>query len=132
MVVFFFYKQKTAYELRSRDWSSDVCSSDLRPICRHRLPPGKRPPGLENIRLERGRHLAYSELPQSIRPANFAKWHRRPDQRPEPAQSLSNRFVCPTQPTPGALPGRAPRRHTIMPGLADSARLFLFINVKNG
>src|SRR3546814_9140760 len=25
----FFFKQKTAYELRIRDWSSDVCSSDL-------------------------------------------------------------------------------------------------------
>src|SRR3546814_6611785 len=28
-VVFFFFKQKTAYELRISDWSSDVCSSDL-------------------------------------------------------------------------------------------------------
>src|SRR3546814_19869557 len=27
---FFFFKQKTAYELRISDWSSDVCSSDLR------------------------------------------------------------------------------------------------------
>src|SRR3546814_2667522 len=27
--VFFFVKQKTAYELRISDWSSDVCSSDL-------------------------------------------------------------------------------------------------------
>src|SRR3546814_16253561 len=26
---FFFFKQKTAYEMRSSDWSSDVCSSDL-------------------------------------------------------------------------------------------------------
>src|SRR3546814_2975213 len=25
----FFFKQKTAYEMRIRDWSSDVCSSDL-------------------------------------------------------------------------------------------------------
>ena len=29
LVVFFFFKQKTAYEIVSRDWSSDVCSSDL-------------------------------------------------------------------------------------------------------
>src|ERR1043165_10025059 len=29
VVVFFFFKQKTAYEIRPRDWSSDVCSSDL-------------------------------------------------------------------------------------------------------
>src|SRR3546814_19477752 len=29
MVCFFFFKQKTAYEMRISDWSSDVCSSDL-------------------------------------------------------------------------------------------------------
>src|SRR3546814_4592465 len=28
--LFFFFKQKTAYEMRISDWSSDVCSSDLR------------------------------------------------------------------------------------------------------
>src|SRR3546814_4483052 len=35
-VVVFFFKQKTAYEMRISDWSSDVCSSDLtrlRNIC---------------------------------------------------------------------------------------------------
>src|SRR3546814_2109722 len=30
MILFFFFKQKTAYEMRISDWSSDVCSSDLR------------------------------------------------------------------------------------------------------
>src|SRR3546814_7484671 len=34
----FFFKQKTAYEMRISDWSSDVCSSDL-----HRHPVGKGP-----------------------------------------------------------------------------------------
>src|SRR3546814_4057593 len=29
MFWFFFFKQKTAYEMRISDWSSDVCSSDL-------------------------------------------------------------------------------------------------------
>src|SRR3546814_6391385 len=38
---FFFFKQKTAYEMRISDWSSDVCSSDLG--VRFRPPP---PPGL--------------------------------------------------------------------------------------
>src|SRR3546814_10827465 len=33
----FFFKQKTAYEMRISDWSSDVCSSDLRPAG----PPGQ-------------------------------------------------------------------------------------------
>src|SRR3546814_8231008 len=31
MYFFFFFKQKTAYEMRISDWSSDVCSSDLVP-----------------------------------------------------------------------------------------------------
>src|SRR3546814_12353324 len=30
--LFFFFKQKTAYEMRISDWSSDVCSSDLQPL----------------------------------------------------------------------------------------------------
>src|SRR3546814_18678951 len=29
LYIFFFFKQKTAYEMRISDWSSDVCSSDL-------------------------------------------------------------------------------------------------------
>ena len=29
VLFFFFFKQKTAYEIRNCDWSSDVCSSDL-------------------------------------------------------------------------------------------------------
>ena len=35
-VFFFFFKQKTAYEIGTGDWSSDVCSSDLileRDVC---------------------------------------------------------------------------------------------------
>src|SRR3546814_2166117 len=32
----FFFKQKTAYEMRISDWSSDVCSSDLEPRGRER------------------------------------------------------------------------------------------------
>src|SRR3546814_18434872 len=55
-LLFFFFKQKTAYEMRISDWSSDVCSSDLgwrfrrprlekphRPRrCASRAPPRKR------------------------------------------------------------------------------------------
>src|SRR3546814_4407569 len=36
-LLFFFFKQKTAYEMRISDWSSDVCSSDLQHE-RQRLP----------------------------------------------------------------------------------------------
>src|SRR3546814_5024175 len=36
---FFLFKQKAAYEMRISDWSSDVCSSDLRLAERHRWNP---------------------------------------------------------------------------------------------
>src|SRR3546814_3051246 len=48
LVCFFFFKQKTAYELRISDWSSDVCSSDLAdppaPACAPHSPAGRRRP----------------------------------------------------------------------------------------
>src|SRR3546814_10764731 len=39
VVFFFFFKQKTAYEMRISDWSSDVCSSDLDGRRRQIAPP---------------------------------------------------------------------------------------------
>src|SRR3546814_4492143 len=36
----FFFKQKTAYEMRISDWSSDVCSSDLRVEQQRTVGPG--------------------------------------------------------------------------------------------
>src|SRR3546814_20583396 len=39
-MFFFFFKQKTAYEMRISDWSSDVCSSDLHPRAVERQPCG--------------------------------------------------------------------------------------------
>src|SRR3546814_7010709 len=43
MFFFFFFKQKTAYEMRISDWSSDVCSSDLEETVEfdmlHAVPP---------------------------------------------------------------------------------------------
>src|SRR3546814_5902936 len=36
LFCFFFFKQKTAYEMRISDWSSDVCSSDL--LIQHTVP----------------------------------------------------------------------------------------------
>src|SRR3546814_14727992 len=41
IAYFFFFKQKTAYEMRISDWSSDVCSSDLGPsVYRDTVAPG--------------------------------------------------------------------------------------------
>src|SRR3546814_5799923 len=40
LLLVFFFKQKTAYEMRISDWSSDVCSSDLI-VMIERFTPGK-------------------------------------------------------------------------------------------
>src|SRR3546814_7518660 len=40
-VLFFFFKQKTAYEMRISDWSSDVCSSDLDAAGQFPAPPDR-------------------------------------------------------------------------------------------
>src|SRR3546814_12143255 len=59
---FFFFKQKTAYEMRISDWSSDVCSSDLRQGGRvdlRELLAGLLGPGLELLladHLDHDRH----------------------------------------------------------------------------
>src|SRR3546814_7165042 len=46
----FFFKQKTAYEMRISDWSSDVCSSDL-----ETLSPLNRPRRYANLLIEGGK-----------------------------------------------------------------------------
>src|SRR3546814_4532212 len=56
--MFFFFKQKTAYEMRISDWSSDVCSSDLGPRARH---PRKRQPKYPNADCPRRPHLNAQE-----------------------------------------------------------------------
>src|SRR3546814_1668713 len=52
MFLFFFFKQKTAYEMRISDWSSDVCSSDLAAIVMRRESRDR-----ERTRAEIGRQL---------------------------------------------------------------------------
>src|SRR3546814_2957523 len=54
----FFFKQKTAYELRISDWSSDVCSSDLL--------------RLENVGLRFGHFQALQDFSLSVRPGHYA------------------------------------------------------------
>src|SRR3546814_17841426 len=39
-IIIFFYKQKTAFEMRISDWSSDVCSSDLLSVVPSITKPG--------------------------------------------------------------------------------------------
>src|SRR3546814_18096377 len=64
--VFLFFKQKTAYELRISDWSSDVCSSDLGP---GQLREGRlhRRPDLGRVVLHpAGARVVLGELPVGV------------------------------------------------------------------
>src|SRR3546814_3747690 len=58
MYIFFFFKQKAAYEMRISDWSSDVCSSDLPDAGGPGL-SGAQPDGLLQARLPQGRAAAH-------------------------------------------------------------------------
>src|SRR3546814_1550063 len=78
LFVFFFFKQKTAYEMRISDWSSDVCSSDLLAGAllghRDRLEPGVGPPRvLQPLGLGDARHNAVPL--QGVKPARGFSAH---------------------------------------------------------
>src|SRR3546814_12409557 len=60
----FFFKQKTAYEMRISDWSSDVCSSDLQDrgylkgkLAQGRISPLKPAPEISDAVIDRSRHI---------------------------------------------------------------------------
>src|SRR3546814_2587099 len=58
VLVFFFFKQKTAYELRISDWSSDVCSSDLGTI----VQPDDGPVGDRGAQQHHGQRAIRTEI----------------------------------------------------------------------
>src|SRR3546814_9955417 len=85
--VFFFFKQKTAYEMRISDWSSDVCSSDLAKRIFVRLLDEHEATGVvsygmvrdyvatrrREIRIEAGREPAATFIPQEHLPGREAE-----------------------------------------------------------
>src|SRR3546814_9224720 len=88
-VVVFFFKQKTAYEMRISDWSSDVCSSDLLAADPARLgQPGRRP---RRHPQERTRHqLPGDEVPGCAMGHEDGLW-REPEARLRPERSEERR-----------------------------------------
>src|SRR3546814_15887637 len=72
VLLCFFFKQKTAYEMRISDWSSDVCSSDL-------VPPSHLV--VADRRLEDGRHFLF---------ADDRAWHRLWLRTDRPGVPLAN------------------------------------------
>src|SRR3546814_20571738 len=100
VVSFFFLKQKTAYEMRISDWSSDVCSSDLSAT------PGKSP---RHERVARG---AFMPSPP-VSPAPHLPFPRSPDcpscRRTRPRRrSATTASLPPQAPCPGS-PSRTHR-----------------------
>src|SRR3546814_4389197 len=103
--VFFFFKQKTAYDMRISDWSSDVCSSDLdatatnnsKPLDTHfaRLTVAKTC-RRAYMRRSHGRYRSHADPRAGGSPPRRARYHaargwaHRPDR---PAQSCHPRPV---------------------------------------
>src|SRR3546814_8737501 len=78
MFFFFFFKQKTAYEMRISDWSSDVCSSDLSAAL-HQLndwvDTGEPPPSQPRLVRQNDGHLQRDEqgfVEGGVRMPNYA------------------------------------------------------------
>src|SRR3546814_6651395 len=104
MCLFFFFKQKTAYEIRISDWSSDVCSSDLGP----RVSSGYREPqSIEapqatpillptikpcgNTCMHAGRHILRRNVsPQGCRSLRLPWPHACPDDSDPGARQLTS------------------------------------------
>src|SRR3546814_9243225 len=85
--MFFFFKQKTAYEMRISDWSSDVCSSDLLSAAQHgphppisRSTPRDSLPDERCSRHRQSRRFQGSSLPQHGR-LDSLRARRKPARR---------------------------------------------------
>src|SRR3546814_2662368 len=91
MLYFFFFKQKTAYEMRISDWSSDVCSSDLgdrrgpgrRHHPHHQI--GRRRPRLRERRRGAAGTAPLRRLPAGLQPRGAAVAADRRPRRPRGA-----------------------------------------------
>src|SRR3546814_6196026 len=111
--VFFFFKQKTAYEMRISDWSSDVCSSDLPARRKHRRGP------VRQLRRAIGRAEAESRRPQLIhsprkRTPPCASKERPPlsPDRRRASGSASRRLSQPKAPIPSSTASARDRKST--------------------
>src|SRR3546814_10685543 len=116
--LFVFFTQKTAYEGRIMDWSSNVCSSDLRSAPHRRAPAHRaapRPTAFSGGRTERGETSYAMFMPQSgpiendqrrhIGPSRSEKGRFVPLARDRRAQPWTRKMTCllPRTPLPGTL-----------------------------
>src|SRR3546814_2657801 len=84
-LFFFFFKQKTAYEMRISDWSSDVCSSDLHVVPQDRAVARKEARHRHAVETARRRHAPRraQRKPQRFEPGRRAR-RRKDDHRHRP------------------------------------------------
>src|SRR5213593_278519 len=107
--LFFFFKQKTAYEMVSCDWSSDVCSSDLRDEEAPRVhdllaagPPEARPEGADTA-------VRDANVPRGVEPLGGIDHRAAADQHPRrpfatcPGGHRSGSALCREGPLPATL-----------------------------
>src|SRR3546814_20585691 len=92
LVLFFFCKQKTAYDMRISDWSSDVCSSDL-PCEPHRLALmlGRIPAAGERQRDREARARKAEDDAQRERPGEAAHARKPRDEQTRDDDDLADR-----------------------------------------
>src|SRR3546814_19044283 len=114
---FFFFKQKTAYEMRISDWSSDVCSSDL---VADRRRAGDDPRADENVAFLQGGHveclLPIGEVPGPHRAFGPLRKHPgaiqghdpSPNRPPAPAHRTSRGAAPKASPCPPSTPPAPP------------------------
>src|SRR3546814_10108007 len=105
--MFFFFKQKTAYEMRISDWSSDVCSSDLPSRCAVQsiaLPPSRNRPPARSVRYRR-RSLPPPFPAASVRAAPHCR-----SAAARPLSGVRRSSDIPPAPRPRAVP---PARHSV-------------------
>src|SRR3546814_1702517 len=77
-IIFCFFKQKTTYEMRISDWSSDVCSSDLHaPWLANFF---TRTPGVSALSKWIGGVHPNAEMPAFAR-RSFRRWFQRSEER---------------------------------------------------
>src|SRR3546814_1413600 len=111
---FFFFKQKTAYEMRISDWSSDVCSSDLSSITmlvnNPRQKRRARDSGQSELRARRGQVLARGPSERLFDRRGRTALPCGREFRERPRQNLTSGSL--------AQPDRARRAPPWVPGLA--------------
>src|SRR3546814_1836335 len=118
-----FFKQKTAYERRISDWSSDVCSSDLYDaragLDRAAALVGVDDPG---ERLEEGR-LARAVAADQREPVTRTDMHVEPAEQPAGALDQTEIFICEDGSSHDGASPKAARADRQRPRIVDCRRM---------